>query len=87
MTSATAAGNVADLVAAAAGHAQRPAFIDPDGTTVTWGDVEQRVALIAGGLQRAGITPGDRVAVMLGNSSDFAVAYWGAFAPAPAWCR
>ena len=77
MTSA-ASGNVADLVAAAAGRGHRPAFVDPDGSTVTWGQVEQRVAALAGGLQADGIASGDRVAVMLGNSSDFAVAYWGA---------
>ena len=76
--SAAATGNVADLVAAAAAGGQRPAFIEPDGSTVTWGEVEARVAALAGGLQARGVTAGDRVGVMLGNSSDFAVAYWGA---------
>jgi long-chain acyl-CoA synthetase len=77
MTSATANGNVADLVAAAADEPDRTAFIDPDGATVTWGGVEQRVAAFAGGLQGAGVGAGERVGIMLGNRSDFAVAYWG----------
>src|ERR1700734_2893256 len=36
-----------------------------------------RAARVAGGLRSAGITRGDRVAIRLGNSLDWCVAFWG----------
>ncbi|HEX9999672.1 MAG TPA: AMP-binding protein [Actinoplanes sp.] len=65
-----------DLVAAAA--ARRPdglALITAE-TALTWADVESQVTVAARCL--AALTaPGDRVAIVLGNSVDFAVTYFG----------
>jgi long-chain acyl-CoA synthetase len=70
--------NVGDLPAgAAAAHGSRTAIIDPDGTTVSWSQLEQRVQTIAGGLRDAGVGPGVHVGVMLANGSTFAAVYWG----------
>ena len=70
--------SVADLPAAAAEQRpDHPAVIDPDGCVMTWGELEHRVAALAGGLLAKGVEPGDRVAVMLPNTSAFPVAYWG----------
>ena len=70
--------SVADLPAAAAQRRpDHPALIDPDGTTVTWHALEERIASVAGGLLAGGMEPGDPVAVMLPNSSAFPIAYWG----------
>jgi long-chain acyl-CoA synthetase len=41
----------------------------------TWGEVRAHSASVAGGLARAGISPGDRVAIAWPNSVDFVVAY------------
>lgn len=72
--------NVADLVArAGAEHADNPALIEAaTGGTVTWGEMEQRVAATAGALRARGVMPGSPVAVVLHNSGAFAVAYWAA---------
>ena len=70
--------SVADLPAAAAEQRpDHPAVIDPDGSVTTWGELEQRVAALAGGLLANGLEPGDRAAVMLPNTSAFPGAYWG----------
>ena len=42
---------------------------------VTWGELDERVSVAAGRLV-AGSSPGDRVALVLGNTVDFAVAYF-----------
>ena len=70
--------NVGDLAAhAAQTYGSRTALIDPDGTSVTWGQLEQRVQAIAGGVRAVGVEPGSPVGLMLPNSSTFAAVYWG----------
>jgi long-chain acyl-CoA synthetase len=72
--------NVADLVTRAA--AQRPEGValrtgtgdGADGTT--WADLDAAVSRFAGGLLGLGLTPGDRVALLIGNTPDFPLAYF-----------
>jgi long-chain acyl-CoA synthetase len=52
-----------------------PALIAGD-TVLTWAELDRRVSTAAH-WTAAGTAPGDRVALILGNSVDFAVAYFG----------
>ena len=71
-------GNVADLVAQAAGAAgDRTALIDPDGTSTSWAEMDARVDAVARRLRDDGVAHGDRVAIVLPNGSAFAAAFWG----------
>jgi long-chain acyl-CoA synthetase len=72
-------GNVADLVADAAGRApRRAALIDTaSGRTLTWEQADGAVNAFAARLAEAGLEPGDRVAVALPNSAEFCVALFG----------
>jgi long-chain acyl-CoA synthetase len=51
-----------------------PALIAGD-TVITWSELDERVSVAAGRLA-AGSASGDRVALVLGNTVDFAVAYF-----------
>jgi acyl-CoA synthetase (AMP-forming)/AMP-acid ligase II len=46
------------------------------GERLTYRDLWDRSARTAGGLRAAGIQPGDRVAIRLGNGADWCVAFW-----------
>ncbi|WP_345512852.1 AMP-binding protein [Phytohabitans houttuyneae] len=83
-----AARNLADYVRRAAGvGADRPALVRGD-ETVTWGELDARVdaaarglgAIAEAGAKTASATAGHpaRVAIALGNTPDFAVAFFGA---------
>ena len=48
----------------------RPALVF-QGETVTWSQLRDRVALLAGALVRRGVGPGDRVAVLMTNRTEF----------------
>lgn len=48
-----------------------------DDTILTYTDLEERSAAVAGWLGATGIAPGDRVGVMLPNVAEFAVVYYG----------
>jgi long-chain acyl-CoA synthetase len=63
------------VAAAAARRPDRAALITAE-TTLTWADVDSRVAGAAGRVA-ARTAPGDRVAIVLGNSVDFVAAYFG----------
>jgi amino acid adenylation domain-containing protein len=67
------------LLATAAVAADRPAVVDGD-QTISYADLAARSLAIASGLQRAGIEPGDRVAVLLQRGSDAAAAFFGVLA-------
>jgi long-chain acyl-CoA synthetase len=72
------AGNLADLVRAAAQRAGgKPALLFRD-ASLTWSAVDAAVDRTAAGLLSLGLRPGDRVAVQLGNTPDFPAAYFGA---------
>ena len=68
--------NVADLVSrAAAASGDKVALIHPAGS-VTWAELDRRVDAGAVGLLALGLQAGDRVALALGNTPDFPVAYF-----------
>ncbi|MDT7571000.1 MAG: long-chain acyl-CoA synthetase [Actinomycetota bacterium] len=70
--------NVSDLVRDAAARDGGKAAFLYGSTTLTWGDVEQRVAAVAAGLSALGAVRGDRIALQLGNTPDFPIVYFGA---------
>ena len=49
----------------------RPAIIDHDGTSLTYGELNRRANRLAHGLQSQGLKAGDAVAVTLGNEPAF----------------
>ncbi len=48
------------------------------GRAITFAELDSAVGRVAGFLQGRGISPGDRVAIFLENSPQFAIAYYGA---------
>src|SRR5437764_320301 len=59
-------------------HAGKTAFIDtsyPAARRITYAEYGERVEQLARGLVAAGIAPGDRVAIFLPNSWEFAATY------------
>jgi long-chain acyl-CoA synthetase len=58
----------------AAQHPDRPAVVF-EGRTMTYGDLERDAAALARSLERAGIAPGDRVALYLPNVPAYALVY------------
>jgi fatty-acyl-CoA synthase len=47
------------------------AAISVDGVDVSWADMDEAVARLAGGLTQRGIEPGDRVGILAANSVEF----------------
>src|SRR5690242_13975886 len=69
--------NLADkLVHSAKLFPDRPA-VRLDGTVLTYAGLDERTGRCAGLLREHGVRPGDRVAVMLPNVPQFAIAYYG----------
>ena len=67
-----------------AGFLRATAQRDPDGTAVisgdrrwTWHEIDEAVDACASGLVQRGLHGGDRVALLLGNSVEFVIAYYG----------
>ena len=67
-----------------AGFLRSAAQRDPDGAAVisgerrwTWREVDEAADACAAALVRRGLHAGDRVALLLGNSAEFVVAYYG----------
>jgi acyl-CoA synthetase (AMP-forming)/AMP-acid ligase II len=48
------------------------------GPRVTYRELWDRAARVAGGLRASGVSPGDRVAIRLGNGVDWVLAFFGA---------
>jgi long-chain acyl-CoA synthetase len=70
--------NLAGILAESASrHGDRPALRLGDLTT-TYAELDAGSARVAGLLRERGVEPGDRVAVMLPNVPQFALAYYGA---------
>jgi 4-hydroxybenzoate-CoA ligase len=69
----------ADFVDAniARGHSGKPAFIDPQ-RSITYGELQQQTCRFASGLLALGLKAEDRVALLLSDTIDFPVAFWGA---------
>ena len=57
--------------------ASSEAIVEMDGPRITYGDLWDRASQIAGGLRSNGIQKGDRVAIRLGNSLDWCLAFLG----------
>lgn len=70
--------NVADLVEAAARRSPDRLALTGPGGTWTWGRLAEQVRRLAGGLAALGLTPGDRLALLLGNSPEFVLGYFAA---------
>lgn len=65
--------NVASIID---GHPDSaPALIAPDDSVINYGELRQRVDTARAGLAALGVDAGDRVAIVLGNTPSFAVAY------------
>jgi long-chain acyl-CoA synthetase len=75
-TAPTAARNLADLVRSAAARTpEKTAFVEGD-RTLTWAELDERVDRLAGGLERIGCRPGERVGLALPNGLDFVACYF-----------
>src|SRR5689334_21472930 len=53
------------------------ALVELGGDRVTYAQLWDRAARVAGGLRAAGVQPGDRVANRLPNGNDWVYAFWG----------
>jgi acyl-CoA synthetase (AMP-forming)/AMP-acid ligase II len=59
-------------------RADAEALVELGGDRLTYRQTWDRAARVAGGLRAEGVTPGDRVALRLGNSVDWCLAFFGA---------
>jgi acyl-CoA synthetase (AMP-forming)/AMP-acid ligase II len=65
----------ATVRAAAARFGPRAAFVDPDGSALSYGELDARSDEVAAGLLAAGVGPGDVVLLQLPSDSAYVVAY------------
>jgi 4-hydroxybenzoate-CoA ligase len=70
---------VTDFVDAhiAAGRGKKIAFVDPE-RALTYGELQERSIRFAHALRKLGIEPEQRVALLLNDTVDYPVAFWGA---------
>jgi len=54
------------------------AIVAPDAEAMTYGELFERAAAVAGGLRARGVARGDRVAIRLPNSAAWVLAFFGA---------
>src|SRR5205085_5359582 len=54
------------------------AIVEVGGPSLTYRELWDRSARVAGGLRAAGVQRGDRVAIRLPNGADWVLAFWGA---------
>jgi acyl-CoA synthetase (AMP-forming)/AMP-acid ligase II len=54
------------------------AVLEVGGAQITYGELWERAARVAGGLRDVGVDAGDRVAIRMANSIDWVLAFWGA---------
>src|SRR5436190_5716172 len=57
--------------------ADREAVVELSGERLTYSQLWDRAAHVAGGLRGQGVSAGDRVAIRLGNGAGWVVAFWG----------
>ena len=57
--------------------ADRDAVVQLDGPRVTYRDLWDRAARVAGGLREQGLARGDRVAIRYGNTLDWVLGFFG----------
>ena len=53
------------------------AIVEIGGPRINYRELWDRSARVSGGLRKLGIERGDRVAIRLGNSLDWCIAFWG----------
>jgi long-chain acyl-CoA synthetase len=58
-------------------RADHEALVELGGERLTYQQLWDRAARVAGGLRAAGVERGDRVAIRLPNGNDWALAFWG----------
>jgi long-chain acyl-CoA synthetase len=58
-------------------EAQARAIVEVGGRTLSYGDLWEAAARVAGGLRAAGVERGDRVAIRLANGTDWVLAFFG----------
>ncbi len=58
-------------------EAQSRALVEVGGSTITYEELWERATRVAGGLGAIGVSRGDRVALRLGNSIDWVLAFFG----------
>lgn len=68
---------VALLHDVAARWPERTAVVELGGGSVTYAELLDRGRRVAAGLRAAGVGPGDRVALRIGNGLDWVLAFWG----------
>src|SRR5262245_55015360 len=70
---------VSDFVDAhiAAGRGNKAAFVDPE-RSLTYSDLQARSIRFANALRALGIEPEQRIALLLNDTVDYPVAFWGA---------
>jgi len=54
------------------------ALLEVGGPSLSYGELWERSARVAGGLRASGVQPGDRAAIRLGNGIDWVLAFFGA---------
>jgi len=69
--------NIADLVRESAAARPEHLALLTRSQELTWAEVDRRVDRAARALTQAGLTKGSRVALMIGNRPEFAIAYFG----------
>ena len=67
-------------------HAERPAILSGD-QVLSYAELDDRSARVASFLARRDFRPGDRAGLMLANTPEFCVLYYGILRPAGWWCR
>ena len=72
-----AAGNLSELVRAAAERSPDKAAFLSGSTSTSWRELDAQVDAAAAALAGLGLQPGDRVALSLANVLDFPIAYFG----------
>jgi acyl-CoA synthetase (AMP-forming)/AMP-acid ligase II len=66
------------LRATADAHGDVEAIVELGGPRLSYRELWDRSARVAGGLRAEGVAPGDRVAIRLGNGADWVLAFFGA---------
>ena len=66
------------MAGAARRFGDRPALVDPDGSTVSYAELHRRSDEVAAGLARKGVGPGAVVGLTLASDSRYLIAYLAA---------